>query len=554
MQTTGYIPKDLSFDKEARDKLIQGVSKISQAVKSTLGPNGHTVIIESNDHTQGLTVTKDGVTVAKSIFLDDPVENMAVRMLKQASEKTANVAGDGTTTAIVLTEAFINAGMKWIRPYHNIWDVMWGIKYDVERIIDIIKDRSVKVTDDMLDHIASISSNNDRDIGEIVAQAYRKVGKDGIVTVEKSQTDKTYCDVTNGIKIDRGWSSPMFINDQRKDECILENVKILVCDTEINNILQIENILKPIINAGERLLIIGNCSTNVINTLAANVARNGLKLCNIAPPSFGYRTHELMQDIAFATGAKYFSEKTGDDLSLISMQDLGHADKIIVGKESTIVVKNGDVTEETTERVKELREQQERLTAKHEKDFINERIASLVGGIACIYVGANSDIEQKEKFDRVDDSVCAVRSALQEGILPGGGLFLYDIHRHFGCPCGDSPKAKDDDLAEDQASEMIMRDALKAPLEQILKNAGLKAEDVMKEIYPKEAFGDENNAPHPEFNTKGYDVFSKKYGDMLEMGIVDPAKVTKNALLNAISVATTILTTNAIITNKKSKR
>ena len=536
MQTTGYIPKDLSFDKEARDKLIQGVSKISQAVKSTLGPNGHTVIIESNDHTQGLTVTKDGVTVAKSIFLDDPVENMAVRMLKQASEKTANVAGDGTTTAIVLTEAFINAGMKWIRPYHNIWDVMWGIKYDVERIIDIIKDRSVKVTDDMLDHIASISSNNDRDIGEIVAQAYRKVGKDGIVTVEKSQTDKTYCDVTNGIKIDRGWSSPMFINDQRKDECILENVKILVCDTEINNILQIENILKPIINAGERLLIIGNCSTNVINTLAANVARNGLKLCNIAPPSFGYRTHELMQDIAFATGAKYFSEKTGDDLSLISMQDLGHADKIIVGKESTIVVKNGDVTEETTERVKELREQQERLTAKHEKDFINERIASLVGGIACIYVGANSDIEQKEKFDRVDDSVCAVRSALEEGILPGGGLALYNASYKLK-----SLLSHDKDYS---TAMQIVKAAIRAPMQQIIENSGLDKTEIENRL--------EDFRELQKYNY-GFDVKEEQYGNMYTIGIIDPLKVTKNALLNSSSVASTILSTNAIVTHARIK-
>ena len=337
------------------------------------------MIIESSDHTQGLTVTKDGVTVAKSIFLDDPIENLAVRMVKQASEKTANVAGDGTTTAIVLTEALVKAGMKWIKPYHNIFDLINGIRYDSEVILKNIKKRSVEVTDDMLDDIASISANNDKDLGKIIAEAYKKVGKDGIVTVERSQTDKTYSEVTNGIRIDRGYTSPMFINDQRKDECVMENVKILVCDTEINNILQIENVLKPIINAGEKILIIGTCSGNVINTLAANVQRNGLKFCNIMPPSFGYRTHELMQDIAFATGAKYFSEKTGDDLSLIGMQDLGHADKIMVGKDSTVIIKNGDITEETKQRVAELREQQQKLTAKHERDFVNERIASLVG-------------------------------------------------------------------------------------------------------------------------------------------------------------------------------
>ncbi len=548
MQDQGYIPKDLSFDDEAREKLISGISKISKAVKSTLGPRGNTVIIESTEHLQGLTITKDGVTVAKSIHLDDPIENLAVRMLKQASEKTANVAGDGTTTAIVLTEALVKAGQKWIKPHHNIFDIINGIRYDSDVILRNIKERAVEVTDDMLDSIASISANNDNDLGKIIAEAYKKVGKDGIVTVERSQTDQTYSEVTNGIKIDRGYTSPMFINDQRKDECIMENVKILVCDTEINNILQIENILKPIINAGEKLLIIGNCSGNVINTLAANVQRNGLKFCNITPPSFGYKTHELMQDIAFATGAKYFSEKTGDDLSIITMADLGHADKIMVGKSSTVIVKGGDISEETKLRVEELKEQQKSLKAKHERDFINERIASLVGGIACIYVGANSDIEQKEKFDRVDDSVCAVRSALQEGIVPGGGLLLYDFARHFGCSCEDNAH---EIIDEDIAGEMMLREALRAPLQQILTNAGLNEKEIMSEIYTPEMLGTSDKEPEQPINNKGYDVVGKEYGDMFEMGIVDPAKVTKEALLNAISVATTILTTNAIVTHKR---
>ena len=551
MKEQGYIPKDLSFDEEARKKLISGITKISKAVKSTLGPMGQTVIIESPEHTQGLTVTKDGVTVAKSIFLDDPIENLAVRMLKQASEKTANTAGDGTTTAIVLTEAIVKAGLKWIKPHHNVFDIINGIRYDSEIILKNIKKRAVQVTDDMLKDIASISANNDFDLGEIIAEAYQKVGKDGIVTVERSQTDKTYSEVTNGIKIDRGWTSPLFINDQRKDECIMENVKILICDTEINNILQIENVLKPIINAGEKLLIIGTCSGNVINTLAANVARNGLKFCNIMPPSFGYKTHELMQDIAFATGAKYFSEKTGDDLSIITMADLGHADKIMVGKESTVIVKSGDISQETHDRVAELREQQERLTAKHEKDFINERIASLVGGVASIYVGAVSDIEQKEKFDRVDDSVCAVRSALQEGIVPGGGLLLYDFSRHFGCNC-EEPETGDV-VPEDYVAEMIMREALRAPLQQILTNAGLDEKEIMSKIYTPEMLGTGDEAPENPINNEGYDVSAQKYGDMFELGIVDPAKVTKNALLNAISVATTILTTNAIVTHKRAE-
>jgi len=521
MNEQGYIPKDLSFDDDAREKLISGISKISNAVKSTLGPQGQTVLIESGEHTQGLTVTKDGVTVAKSVFLMDPVENLAVRMMKQASEKTANTAGDGTTTAIVLTEALVKAGESHIGENENTIQVVREIRKEGDKLLADIAKESVEVTDDMLEDIATISSNNDSEIGGIIADAYRKVGHDGIVTVERSQTDKTYAEVTNGIKVDRGYTSPMFINDHRKDECILDGVKILVCDTEITNILQIENVLKPIINGGDKLLIIGNCSGNVINTLAANVQRNGLKFCNILVPSFGYRSHELMQDIALSVGAKYFSESTGDDLSLIRMEDLGYADKIIVGKDSTIIIKDNQVTDEITKRVEELREQQERLTNKAEREFVNERIASLVGGIGCIYVGATSDIEQKEKFDRVDDAVCAVRSALQEGIVAGGGLLLDRLAKKYK---GDSTKNK------------ILRDTLRAPLAQILKNAGLDSAS----IYDKKLKKNE-----------GYNVVTGEYGDMFEMGVVDPAKVTTQALTNAISVATTILTTNAIITHAR---
>ena len=271
-----------------------------------------------------------------------------------------------------------------------------------------------------------------------------------------------------------------------------------------------------------------------MNTLAANVVRNGLKFCHIPVPSFGYRTHELMQDIALAIGAKCFSEKTGDDLSLVRMEDLGVADKIIVGKDSTVLIKENQVTEEITKRVEELREQQQNKTfTKAERDFVNERIASLVGGIGCIYVGGNSDIEQKEKFDRVDDSVCAVRSALQEGIIPGGGLALYDCSFDFGCDCNTEEGAKYD---EADCAELIMKDALQAPMKQILLNAGKHIDDVMHADLVKD---------------EGFDVKKGKYGDMFKMGIVDPVKVTRNALLNAASVATTILSTNAIVTHAR---
>ena len=263
-----------------------------------------------------------------------------------------------------MTEALVKSGQHFITKEDNLIQVVREIRVAGEHLIREISGHSVEVTDDMLVDIATISANNDREIGEIIAKAYKEVGRDGIVTVERSQTDKTYAEVTNGIKIDRGYTSTMFINDQRKDECIMDGVKVLVCDTEINNILQIEGVLKPIINNGEKLLIIGNCSQNVINTMAANVQRNGLKFCNIMVPSFGYKSHELMQDIAFSVGAKYFSEKTGDDLSLIRLEDLGHADKVIVSKDSTIIMNEGEVSQEALDRVEELKEQQQGLTAK----------------------------------------------------------------------------------------------------------------------------------------------------------------------------------------------
>ena len=342
--------------------------------------------------------------------------------------------------------------------------------------------------------------------------------------------------MTNGIKVDRGYSSPMFLNNHRKDECVLEDVLVLVCDITIDNILQIENVLKPIIQQNKKLLIIAPCADNVVNTLAANVVRNNLKLCTILPPQFGYKSHELMQDIAFAVGAKIFSEQTGDDLSLINMNDLGHVDKIIVGKDSSVLIKDADISEATLNRIEELKEQQQNMTIKSDKDFINERIASLAGAIGCIYVGANSDVEQKEKFDRVDDSVCAVRSALQEGIIPGGGLALFHCAR-FLREYIKSYKPFENEPNIQVAGE-ILAQAIQVPLKQIIINAGKDVTEIISKFQ------------HMGGNI-GYDVKNEDVDDMYVLGVIDPLKVTKNALVNAVSVATTILSTNAIITHKR---
>ena len=539
MQTdSGYIPKNLDFEEHAREKLINGITAISKAVKSTLGPRGRTVLIESPQHTNGITVTKDGVTVARSVALLDPVENLAIQMMQEAASRTATSAGDGTTTAIVLTEALVKAGQTHIKAKNNVTEVIKHVNRLSAEIINDLKKNSKKVSKSKLGAVAAISANNDKELGSIIADAYKQVGSDGIVTVEKSMTAETYAEVTNGIKVDRGYTSPLFINNQKKDECILEGVRVLVCDQEITNVLQIENILKPIINKGDKLLIIAECNSNVVNTLAANVVRNGLKFCNITPPSFGYKTHELMQDIALSVGAKYFSEKTGDDLSLMQFSDLGYADKIIIGKDSSVLIKNQEMTEEIKERISQLREQQENTTHLGDRKFINERIASLAGSIGCIYVGGNSDVEQKEKFDRVDDSVCAVRSALQEGILPGGGLALLKLSEQL-----QSKDANDDE----KVAIKILKDALTTPCKQILINAGIDYKEIIRNLSVTQTHTLKGKAGM----SYGYDVKNQKYGDMYTMGVIDPLKVTKNALINAVSVATTILSTNAIITHKR---
>lgn len=528
---TGYSPKELYFSQDAVGRLISGITKMSDAVKSTLGPHGNTVLIESPQHTHGITVTKDGVTVAKAIELKDPVENLAVRMMKEAADRTATMAGDGTTTAIVLTEALVRQGMQYITSDLNRTEVLRQMVELSGKAVDKLKRKSKKVSGGMLHDVATISSNNDKAIGGIISDVYRTVGRSGIVTVERSQTSETYSETTKGLKVNRGYLSPLFINDQKKDECVFEDTMVLVCDMEISNILQIENVLKPIISEGKKLLIISPCSVNLINTLAANVMKGNIKVCAIAPPNFGYKQHELMQDIAVSVGATYFSEKTGDDLSLINYGHLGHAAKVIVGQDSTVIIKSGvkSKQEMIDERVEQLWAAHAIANKKADKDFILERIASLTGGIGVIYVGGNTDLEQKELYDRVDDAVCAVRSALEEGILPGAGKALYEINV--------SDFLSSDSTIEERTAAEILDNAIRVPLRQILSNGGYHYAN----IYTNEVGEGE-----------GFNLKTGKTGDLIKMGVIDPLKVTRSALQNAVSVAVTILSTNAIITMARS--
>lgn len=521
-----YTPKDLRFSEDGRSSLISGITKMANAVKSTLGPRGNTVLIESNDHLHGITVTKDGVTVAKAVALVDPVENLAVRMMKEAAERTASAAGDGTTTAIVLAEALVNVGTELITDDVNRAEVIRHLLSEAKDIGELLKSKGRIVDVDEVLNVATISANNDSVIGKTIADVYGVVGRDGVVTVEKGRGSDTYYETTEGIKVERGYTSPLFINDHKRDECVYEDVHVLVSDIEISNILQIESVLKPIINEKKKLLIIAPCSQSVINTLAANVMKNDLKIVNINPPDFGYRQHDLMNDIALSFGATYFSEGTGDDLSIIQPKDLGHCSKVVVGRSNTIMFKDDGVGSELlNKRVSELRALHEEAVGKSDKDFIMKRIASLTGGIGVIYVGGNTDLEQKELFDRVEDAVSAVRSALDEGILAGGGLTLYNVAKKYANKTHHS-KSK-------RIAYMIIAKALGAPLRQILENAGKDADKL---------YGNSNSWIY------GYDVKGERYGNLLKLGIIDPVKVTRSALQNAMSVATTILSTNAIIT------
>ena len=538
-EDSGYTPKDLQFDDAGRLRLISGIRQMSQAVKSTLGPSGQTVLIESPHHTHGITVTKDGVTVAKAVDLIDAVENLAVRMMKEASDRTASEAGDGTTTAIVLTEALVCEGYSYLEDTSinktNVLRHLVGLTKDVIKYLEGV---SRPLTDKRLLDVATISSNNDSEVGSIIAKVYKQVGKDGIVTVEKSQSSETTFETTNGIKIERGYTAPLFVNDHTRDECILEDCNVLVSDAEVGSVLSIEKILNHVIPTGKRLLIIAPVSQQVTNTLAANVMKNNLKLCVISPPNFGYKQHELMQDIAAAVGATYFSEKTGDDLSLMEPSDLGMVSKAVVGRDSTILLKSSESKgKDLKKRVAQLQAAAKEEKVKIEKEFIRSRIATLTGGIGVIHVGGQTDLEQKELFDRVDDAVCAVRSALEEGILPGSGIALYNSIESVLTSHLDS-----DDM-DMVAAAKILSTALRAPLHQILNNAGTSFD----EVYHYDWQAGDRPAP-----CEGYDVKNREYGNLIDMGVIDPLKVTKVALQNAISVAITILSTNAIITMARS--
>lgn len=517
---SNMIVKQVEFGADARAKLVSGIDIIANAVKSTLGARGQTVLIESDQHTRGLAITKDGVTVARSIFLDDPTQNLAVQMVREASERTATAAGDGTTTSIVLTQGLIHGYQQFLKPEDNPTKVLRELKDLASAVAQSLDAMAIPVTDESLSSVASISANNDPELGQIIADAYAMVGRDGVVTVETSNNATTYSEVVSGMKLDRGWTSKYFVTDQKKNESILEDCYVLVSDQEISSLNSIEHLLAPVVQSGKSILIIAELSENALNSLNLNRLKGVIKVCAIVPPSFGANRSEIMEDIAAATGAKYISDGTGDNLFSIAFADLGHAQKVVVSSSTTVIMTDSDVAS----RVEGIRSKIEQETNEYIKKHLEERLANLAGGVGVIYVGAQSDVEMKEKKDRVEDAVYATKAAMEGGILPGGGIALLNI---AGETCGCS------------TAKSIIKYTLQQPFNTILENGGYDANEIKGEIAL---------AYQSQFGF-GYDVKEARVGNMIEMGIIDPLKVTKSALENAVSVATTILSTNCIITN-----
>lgn len=518
------IVKQIFEGESGRKKLKEGIRKIDQAVGSTLGPSGHTVLMESELHVGGITITKDGVSVAKGINLLDPVENLAVQLVRQAASQTATMAGDGTTTSVVLTGAIINAADENITEETNVTEVIRHMNSIAEDMDKELVKMSKEVTGKRLLDVATISANNDSKLGGIIADTYSKVAH---VTVENSKTTKTHTDIVNGIKVDRGFSSRFFVNDIRKNECVLNNPYVLITNQEITNLEHMINILGPIIEKGESILIIGTLNLQTIQTLNKNVYEGRIKAANIIPPAMGYRQDELMTDLAIALGGKFYSATTGDNISTVSFEGLGRASKVIVGQSKTIIIPSEEENLALTNHISELKSSLEQKIDQEDIDFTRERIANISGGVGVIYVGANSDIEQKELKDRTDDAVLAVKAAIEEGVLPGGGTALIAAGK-----CVKLGKSELYDMAAD-----IMLYAIEEPFRRIIKNAGKDHISIGVKM-------NENKSKY-----YGYDVKNDKFGDMMKMGVIDPTKVTRSALRNAVSVATTILSTNAIITN-----
>ena len=525
------MAKDIKFDIEARDGLKRGVDALANAVKVTLGPKGRNVIIGKSFG--GPSVTKDGVSVAKEIELEDELENMGAQMVKEVASKTNDLAGDGTTTATVLAQAIVKEGLKNVAAGANPMDLKRGIDKAVEAIVANLDKQSQKVgsSSEKIKQVASISANNDDVIGDLIATAFGKVGKEGVITVEEAKGLDTYVDVVEGMQFDRGYLSPYFVTDSDKMVADLENPYILLFDKKISNLQEILPILEPVAQSGRPLLIIAeDVEGQALATLVVNKLRGGLKIAAVKAPGFGDRRKAMLEDIAILTGGTVISEERGFSLENADLSMLGTAETVTIDKDNTTIVNGEGKAADIKARVNQIKAQIETTTSDYDKEKLQERLAKLAGGVAVLYVGAASEVEMKEKKDRVDDALHATRAAVEEGIVAGGGVALVRAKSVL-------EKLTTDNLDETTGIQIVAR-AIEAPLRTIVENAGGEGSVVVaKVIEGKKDFG--------------YDAKSEAYVDMLKAGIIDPKKVTRVALENAASVSGMILTTECALVDIK---
>jgi chaperonin GroEL len=528
------MAKQIFFDIEARNKMKKGVDTLANAVKVTLGPKGRNVVIEKKFGAPA--VTKDGVTVAKEIELEDPIENMGAQMVKEVASKTADIAGDGTTTATVLAQAIISEGLKMVAAGANPMDLKRGIDKAVSLVVESLKSQSQTVGSDSkkIQQVATISANNDETIGKLIAEAFSKVGKEGVITVEEAKGTDTTVDVVEGMQFDRGYVSPYFVTNAEKMEAELENPYILIYDKKISNMKDILHILEKVAQGGRPLLIIAeDLEGEALATLVVNKLRGTLKVAAVKAPGFGDRRKEMLQDIAILTKGIVISEEQGYKLENADLSYLGQAASVTIDKDNTTIVGGKGKKEDITARINQIKAQIETTTSDYDKEKLQERLAKLSGGVAVLYVGAATEVEMKEKKDRVDDALHATRAAVEEGIVPGGGVaYIRAIESLESKVRGQ--------IADEQTGMAIVRRALEEPIRTLTANAGIDGSIVVQKI--KEGKGD-----------FGFNARTEVYENLFKAGVIDPTKVSRVALENAASIAGMLLTTECVVADKPKK-
>lgn len=525
------MAKDLKFNIEAREQLKQGVDQLADAVKVTLGPKGRNVIIEKKFGAPH--ITKDGVTVAKEIELADPFQNTGAQLVKSVASKTGDDAGDGTTTATVLAQSIVATGLKNVAAGANPMDLKRGIDKAVAKVVESIKEQSEQVGDnyDKIEQVATVSANNDSEIGKLIADAMKKVSKDGVITIEEAKSRETTIGVVEGMQFDRGYLSPYFVTNTEKMECEMESPLILIYDKKISNLQEFLPILNPAAQTGRPILVIAeDVESEALTTLVVNRLRAQLKICAVKAPGFGDRRKAMLEDIAILTGGIVISEEKGLKLEQATLEMMGSAEKVTITKDNTTIVGGKGTKENIQDRVNQIKNEIKNTTSDYDKEKLQERLAKLSGGVAVLYVGAASEIEMKEKKDRVDDALCATRAAIEEGTIPGGGVALIraiDCLENF-----------EGDNADETTGVKIVKRAIEEPLRQIVENAGLEGSVVVEKVRNQKG----------DF---GYNARKDTYENLRESGIIDPAKVCRVALENAASIAGMFLTTECVICDAK---